>query len=69
MHVSSTCGAEPMESLKDRKVVPGGGTQRAARQVDAGIGSQRLARSAPEGAEKDQENVRSRRLGKALIAL
>lgn len=24
MHVSSTCGAEPMESLKDRKVVPGG---------------------------------------------
>lgn len=41
MHVSSTCGADRMESLKDRKAGPGG-VRRASRQEVQGIGSRAL---------------------------
>jgi len=46
MHVSSTCGADRMESLKDRKAGPGGVRNAQPSRLMRGIGSRRPARSA-----------------------
>jgi hypothetical protein len=39
MHVSSTCGADRMESLKEWKAGPGGGTHPQRGRLMQGIGS------------------------------
>lgn len=46
MHVSSTCGADRMESLKDRKAVPGGERTAQRDRLMQGIGSRASHREA-----------------------